>query len=192
MLPSITVLLRSRGVHDRASLTTRHSSSSHLIASYCFVPSHAHAISPGLALGGVWGLREGARRPLAVSNTRLRINSVLNSITRRGTFIGNSAGCLGTNPTLIDVFRLPTLPRPALVYNAFNSSIDSFRGEHDTYGSMAAGALTGALYKSTGTPSRTLSPRSSVLIVLPRSSRCEARPCRGNLHLGPRRCLELC
>ncbi|RPD64257.1 mitochondrial import inner membrane translocase subunit tim23 [Lentinus tigrinus ALCF2SS1-7] len=85
----------------------------------------------GLALGGVWGLREGARRPLAVSNARLRINSILNSVTRRGTFIGNSAGCL------------------ALVYNAFNSSIDQFRGVHDTYGSMAAGALTGALYKST-------------------------------------------
>lgn len=49
----------------------------------------------GLALGGVWGLREGARRPLAVSNARLRINSVLNSVTRRGTFIGNSAGVLG-------------------------------------------------------------------------------------------------
>ncbi|KAI0794022.1 Tim17/Tim22/Tim23/Pmp24 family-domain-containing protein [Fomes fomentarius] len=85
----------------------------------------------GLALGGVWGLREGARKPLAVSNARLRINSILNSITRRGTFIGNSAGCL------------------ALVYNTFNSSIDHFRGKHDTYGSMAAGALTGALYKST-------------------------------------------
>ncbi|KAK1232722.1 Mitochondrial import inner membrane translocase subunit tim23 [Marasmius sp. AFHP31] len=49
----------------------------------------------GLAMGGAWGLREGARRPLAVSSTRLRINSVLNSVTRRGTFIGNSAGVLG-------------------------------------------------------------------------------------------------
>ncbi|KAH9940925.1 Tim17-domain-containing protein [Epithele typhae] len=85
----------------------------------------------GLALGGVWGLREGARRPLAVSNARLRINSVLNSVTRRGTFIGNSAGCL------------------ALVYNGFSSTIDAIRGEHDMYGSMASGALTGALYKST-------------------------------------------
>lgn len=51
---------------------------------------------PGLTLGGLWGLQEGARRPLAVSNTRLRINSVLNSVTRRGTFIGNSAGVMGT------------------------------------------------------------------------------------------------
>jgi len=85
----------------------------------------------GLALGGVWGLREGARRPLAVSNTRLRINSVLNSVTRRGTFIGNSAGVL------------------ALVYNGVNSSVDSIRGKHDTLGSMGAGGLTGAIYKST-------------------------------------------
>ncbi|CCM00359.1 uncharacterized protein FIBRA_02389 [Fibroporia radiculosa] len=85
----------------------------------------------GLALGGVWGLREGARRPLAVSNARLRINSILNSVTRRGTFIGNSAGVL------------------ALVYNGLNSSIDGIRGKHDILGSMAAGGLTGALYKST-------------------------------------------
>ncbi|KAF8492495.1 Tim17/Tim22/Tim23/Pmp24 family-domain-containing protein [Gautieria morchelliformis] len=85
----------------------------------------------GLGIGGLWGLREGAKRPLAVSNTRLRINSVLNSITRRGTFMGNSAGVM------------------ALVYNAINSSIDSFRGKHDVFGGMAAGALTGALYKST-------------------------------------------
>ncbi|KIK83712.1 hypothetical protein PAXRUDRAFT_153053 [Paxillus rubicundulus Ve08.2h10] len=85
----------------------------------------------GLALGGVWGVNEGARRTLAVSNARLRINSILNAVTRRGTFIGNSAGVL------------------ALVYNGVNSSIDAFRGQHDTTGSMAAGALTGALYKST-------------------------------------------
>ena len=38
----------------------------------------------------------------------------------------------------------------ALVYNGVNSSIDSLRGEHDTFGSMAAGAITGFLYKSTG------------------------------------------
>ncbi|OBZ78034.1 Mitochondrial import inner membrane translocase subunit tim23 [Grifola frondosa] len=85
----------------------------------------------GLALGGVWGLREGARKPLAVSNARLRINSILNSVTRRGTFIGNSAGVL------------------ALVYNGINSSIDMARGQHDTPGSMIAGALTGLLYKAT-------------------------------------------
>ncbi|KAG7443655.1 mitochondrial import inner membrane translocase, subunit Tim17/22 [Guyanagaster necrorhizus] len=85
----------------------------------------------GLALGGLWGMREGARRPLAVSNTRLRINSILNSVTRRGTFIGNSAGVL------------------ALVYNGVNCSIDAMRGKHDILGSMGAGGITGVLYKST-------------------------------------------
>jgi import inner membrane translocase subunit TIM23 len=85
----------------------------------------------GLALGGTWGFREGASRPLAVSNMRLRVNSILNSITRRGTFLGNSAGVL------------------ALGYNGINSTIDALRGKHDAFGSMAAGALTGALFKST-------------------------------------------
>lgn len=117
--------------------------------------------SIGLAVGGLWGLREGARRPLAVSNARLRINAVLNSVTRRGTFIGNSAGVLGTcyglnnafyAQTLMPcVFSCPYLPgSSALVYNGINSTIDEVRGQHDAYGSMASGALTGALYKSTG------------------------------------------
>lgn len=55
-----------------------------------------HFFLPGLGVGGLWGLREGAARPLAVSNARLRLNSVLNGVTRRGTFLGNSAGVLGT------------------------------------------------------------------------------------------------
>lgn len=38
----------------------------------------------------------------------------------------------------------------ALVYNGVNSSIDSARGKHDILGSMGAGGITGALYKSTG------------------------------------------
>ena len=38
----------------------------------------------------------------------------------------------------------------ALIYNGINSSIDHYRGKHDVYGGMAAGALTGALFKSTG------------------------------------------
>jgi import inner membrane translocase subunit TIM23 len=49
----------------------------------------------GLGIGGLWGLREGLTRPMAVSNARLRLNSVLNGVTRRGTFLGNSAGVLG-------------------------------------------------------------------------------------------------
>lgn len=135
----------------------------------------------GLAVGGLWGLREGIRKPLmprtptpptstlaptagtigaqatafasaategaaqtqtegekanarAASkvSARLRWNSILNQVTRRGSFTGNSAGVL------------------ALIYNGFNSTLDSYRGgKHDIYGSMFAGACTGALWKCT-------------------------------------------
>lgn len=58
----------------------------------------------GLALGGAWGIREGGSRKLAVPSARLRLNSILNSVTRRGSFMGNSAGVLGTLPfTLLHV-----------------------------------------------------------------------------------------
>lgn len=53
------------------------------------------AVLSGLGVGGAWGLKEGAMRPLAVSNARLRINSILNSVTRRGSFAGNTAGVIG-------------------------------------------------------------------------------------------------
>jgi len=114
------------------------------------VSSHAHSCSPGLGVGGVWGLREGVRRPIAVSNARLRINSVLNSVTRRGTFIGNSAGVVGMSIQRLVSSAPDSYARLALVYNGINSSIDHWRGRHDAAGSMVAGALTGAIYKSTG------------------------------------------
>ncbi len=123
-----------------------------LVALIVLCSSHAQRFLQGLALGGAWGVREGATRPLAVSNTRLRINSVLNSVTRRGTFIGNSAGVLGPS-TCFWYDRLRFLTSPgflALVYNGVNSSIDAVRGKHDILGSMGAGGITGALYKSTG------------------------------------------
>lgn len=103
----------------------------------------------GLGVGGIWGLREGYKRPLAVSNARLRINSILNSVTRRGTFLGNSAGVIGRLLTSILTFTRCNVNKTALAYNIINSSIDSFRGKHDIWGGMAAGGLTGAIYKST-------------------------------------------
>lgn len=62
---------------------------------------------------------------------KLRLNGVLNSITRRGPFLGNSAGVL------------------AMVYNGVNSTIGYYRGKHDTANSIVAGALSGMLFKST-------------------------------------------
>lgn len=54
----------------------------------------------------------------------------------------------------------------ALIYNGFNSTLDSYRGgKHDIYGSMFAGACTGALWKCTG--------ESNVLVPLGEGWRSE-------------------
>jgi import inner membrane translocase subunit TIM23 len=83
-----------------------------------------------LTVGGAWGLQEGLRRS-AGQPPKLRLNSVLNAVTRRGPFLGNSAGVI------------------ALVYNGFNSFIGYTRGKHDSANSVLAGALSGMLFKST-------------------------------------------
>ena len=82
-------------------------------------------------MGGAWGLVEGLNRSPPYAPPKLRLNSALNSITRRGPFLGNSAGVL------------------ALVYNIINSTIGHYRGKHDTVNSLTAGALSGMLFKST-------------------------------------------
>lgn len=84
-----------------------------------------------LSVGGAWGLVEGLNRSPANASPKLRLNSVLNSITRRGPFFGNSAGVV------------------ALVYNIVNSTLGSWRGKHDSANSVAAGAISGMLFKST-------------------------------------------
>ncbi|KIS67388.1 putative TIM23 complex essential channel-forming subunit [Mycosarcoma maydis] len=87
----------------------------------------------GLAIGGLLGAREGLFRPLGIDNPtfRLRLNAVLNQVTRRGSFFGNSAGVI------------------ALIYNLVDASIDGVRGKHDIYGAVAAGGVSGALFKCT-------------------------------------------
>lgn len=84
-----------------------------------------------LSVGGAWGLAEGLNRLPASAPPKLRLNSALNAVTRRGPFLGNSAGVL------------------AMVYNGFNSTIGHYRGQHDALNSITAGALSGMLFKST-------------------------------------------
>lgn len=74
---------------------------------------------------------EGLNRSPANAPPKLRLNSVLNSVTRRGPFLGNSAGVI------------------AMVYNGINSTIGHYRGRHDSVNSVVAGALSGMLFKST-------------------------------------------
>ncbi|KAG0057762.1 Mitochondrial import inner membrane translocase subunit tim23 [Gryganskiella cystojenkinii] len=85
----------------------------------------------GLSLGGAYGFYEGLRSSPSPA-VKVRLNTVLNSMTRRGPFIGNSAGVL------------------ALMYNGINGAIGKTRGTYDPFNSVAAGALTGAIFKSTG------------------------------------------
>ncbi|KAG0247738.1 Mitochondrial import inner membrane translocase subunit tim23 [Mortierella polycephala] len=84
----------------------------------------------GLSLGGAFGFYEGLRSSPSPA-VKIRLNTVLNSMTRRGPFIGNSAGIM------------------ALMYNGINGAISKGRGHYDPMNSIAAGALTGALFKST-------------------------------------------
>ncbi|KAL8990400.1 MAG: hypothetical protein Q9177_000942 [Variospora cf. flavescens] len=84
-----------------------------------------------LTLGGAYGMVEGLRRTPTSAPPKIRLNSVLNSVTRRGPFLGNSAGII------------------AMVYNGINSTIGHYRGKHDSANSILAGALSGMLFKST-------------------------------------------
>ncbi|KAJ5960845.1 Mitochondrial inner membrane translocase subunit Tim17/Tim22/Tim23/peroxisomal protein PMP24 [Penicillium vulpinum] len=84
-----------------------------------------------LATGGAWGLVEGLRKTPVTAAPKIRLNAVLNSVTRRGPFLGNSAGVV------------------AMVYNGINSGLGVVRGKHDASNSIVAGALSGMIFKST-------------------------------------------
>lgn len=84
-----------------------------------------------LALGGTWGLVEGLNRLPPTAPPKLRLNSALNAITRRGPFLGNSAGVV------------------AMMYNGINSTIGYYRGKHDSFNSVAAGGISGMIFKCT-------------------------------------------
>ncbi|ODQ82508.1 hypothetical protein BABINDRAFT_5465 [Babjeviella inositovora NRRL Y-12698] len=84
----------------------------------------------GLGIGGAYGFQEGIRNIPANSPPKLKINTILNHITKRGPYLGNSAGVL------------------ALTYNIIDSTIDAFRGKHDDLNSVGAGAIAGAIFKS--------------------------------------------
>ncbi|KAL4920106.1 Tim17/Tim22/Tim23/Pmp24 family-domain-containing protein [Aspergillus aurantiobrunneus] len=84
-----------------------------------------------LAAGGAWGLAEGLRKTPVTAPPKIRLNGVLNSVTRRGPFLGNSAGVV------------------AMVYNGLNSFVGYARGKHDAANSIAAGAISGMVFKST-------------------------------------------
>lgn len=91
----------------------------------------------GLSSGGAWGFIEGMRSQYN-KNFKLRLNSVLNSMTRRGPFVGNSLGIL------------------AMFYNSLNSAIGAHRGTRDQFNSLGAAAISGVLFKSASGPRASL------------------------------------
>ncbi|KAK9442600.1 mitochondrial import inner membrane translocase subunit tim23 [Metarhizium brunneum] len=83
-----------------------------------------------LSIGGVWGLQDGLKKSVG-QPPKLRMNAILNGMTRRGPFLGNSAGVV------------------AIVYNCINSLIGSLRGKHDSANTVISGFLSGVVFKST-------------------------------------------
>jgi import inner membrane translocase subunit TIM23 len=84
-----------------------------------------------LTMGGAWGLVEGLKKCPADAPPRIKLNMILNGVTRRGPFLGNSAGVV------------------ALMYNGINAAVGTYRGKYDTANSILSGAIAGALFKST-------------------------------------------
>lgn len=84
----------------------------------------------GLGVGGAYGFQEGLRNIPEGAPAKLRLNTVLNHVTKRGPFLGNSAGVL------------------ALVYNLVDLILDLVRGKHDSANLIGAGVILGALFKS--------------------------------------------
>ncbi|OBA25855.1 Tim17-domain-containing protein [Hanseniaspora valbyensis NRRL Y-1626] len=95
----------------------------------CYGTGTVYGLS--LVFGSAYGFFESVGKIQPGSSFKLQLNTILNNITKRGPFIGNHAGILAMN------------------YNMINSGLDYYRNKHDDYNTLAAGALTGALFKST-------------------------------------------
>ncbi|CAK9439672.1 uncharacterized protein LODBEIA_P37720 [Lodderomyces beijingensis] len=84
----------------------------------------------GLGIGGLSGFSHGVATLPQQAPGKVKLNHILNNITKRGPFFGNSAGVL------------------ALSYNLIDSTLDGVREKHDDVNSVVAGALAGALFRS--------------------------------------------
>jgi len=92
----------------------------------------------GLTTGGSYGLVEGLRASQG-ERRRIRINSVLNSMGRRGPGWGNSLGCV------------------AMMCSILESAAYNIRDTDDLLNPVGAGCLTGVIYKITSGPRVALS-----------------------------------
>ncbi|XP_072138607.1 mitochondrial import inner membrane translocase subunit Tim23 [Mobula birostris] len=85
----------------------------------------------GAAIGAVNGLRLGLKETQDMAWSKPRNVQILNMVTRQGALWANTLGSL------------------ALLYSTFGVVIEKVRGAEDDLNTVAAGTLTGLLYKST-------------------------------------------
>ncbi|XP_007897445.1 mitochondrial import inner membrane translocase subunit Tim23 [Callorhinchus milii] len=85
----------------------------------------------GAGIGAVNGLRLGLKETQDMAWSKPRNVQILNMVTRQGALWANTLGSL------------------ALLYSAFGVVIEKVRGAEDDLNTMAAGTMTGLLYKST-------------------------------------------
>jgi mitochondrial import inner membrane translocase subunit TIM23 len=85
----------------------------------------------GIALGGVWGLWEGLKLAKADPTPRRKVNTVLNTVTRRGPFLGNTLGVV------------------AFTFTFINGAWIYFTEDNSAAATIGSAAVTGLLFKST-------------------------------------------
>ncbi|KAG7222278.1 hypothetical protein INR49_027282 [Caranx melampygus] len=102
-------------------------------------PTQSSPVSPdtdefilptGAALGAVNGLRMGLKETRDMAWSKPRNVQILNMVTRQGASWANSLGSV------------------ALLYSVFGVAIEKARGAEDDLNTVAAGTLTGMLFKS--------------------------------------------
>ncbi|XP_058044713.1 mitochondrial import inner membrane translocase subunit Tim23 isoform X2 [Ahaetulla prasina] len=86
----------------------------------------------GAAFGALNGLRLGLKETQNMAWSKPRNVQILNMVTRQGALWANTLGSL------------------ALLYSAFGVIVEKTRGAEDDLNTVAAGTMTGMLYKSTG------------------------------------------
>ncbi|KAI1887090.1 hypothetical protein AGOR_G00202540 [Albula goreensis] len=86
----------------------------------------------GAAFGTINGLRMGLRETRDMTWSKPRNVQILNMVTRQGALWANTLGSV------------------ALLYSIFGVAIEKARGAEDDINTVAAGTLTGMLFKSTG------------------------------------------
>ncbi|XP_073209415.1 mitochondrial import inner membrane translocase subunit Tim23B isoform X2 [Lepidochelys kempii] len=98
----------------------------------------------GAAFGALNGLRLGLKETHSMAWSKPRNVQILNMVTRQGALWANTLGSL------------------ALLYSAFGVVIEKTRGAEDDLNTVAAGTMTGMLYKCTGNDEELMLPETYI------------------------------